>query len=139
MSESVKPTLQSESISQNPQEIELQITRLEQRLAELENGVSTPQTLMEKFAVNLCEFHGGNDGNSEINPCMNREYFRRQAKALAPHYELRIEECLSAGKGNACLEAKTYLTAKIDVQIQPVQKVDIATRICQIIFNPNRC
>ena len=139
ISESVKPTLQSESVPLNYQEIELQIIQLKSKLAELENGISTPKTLMEKFAVNLCEYHGGNDGDSDINPCMNREYFQRQAKALAPHYETRIEKCLSAGKGNACLKAKTYLTADIDAQTQPVEKADIATGICKIIFNPNRC
>ena len=129
----------SQSQTRNSENVESQIRQLEQRLKELEKGISEPQTLMETFAVKLCEYHGGNNGDSKVNPCMEREYFQRQAKALAPHYELRIEKCLSAGKGNACFDPKTYLTPRIDAQTKTVQKADIATGICQIIFNPNRC
>ncbi|WP_413167743.1 hypothetical protein ACL6C3_13715 [Capilliphycus salinus ALCB114379] len=109
MQKSSNPQDFLEKSNLNPSEIALEIDRLERRIQTLENSSIQPQNLMEKFAVKLCEYHGGNAQNSSVNPCLDREYFQRQASALAPHYEKRINECLSAGKGNACLEPKTYL------------------------------
>ncbi|MEB3280567.1 MAG: hypothetical protein VKK42_16765 [Lyngbya sp.] len=94
----------------NPSEIETKIDRLEQRIQTLEHSSIQPQTLMEKFAAKLCEYHGGNAEDSSVNPCLDREYLQRQSLALTPHYEAQIKRCFAAGKGNACLEPKTYLT-----------------------------